>query len=331
MSPAEFQWLRPVWLLGLIPLLFIVVYWFRKRAGYSAWQSTVDEHLRAYVIDGNSAISRRAPLGLFAGWALAVVLLAGPVWEKQDVPVFQAVQAEVILLDLSRSMLADDIAPDRMTRARFKLADLLAQSEGRQVGLIGFAERPYVISPITEDTGTIEAFLPSLTTGIVPVQGSRLDLAIARAVTLLEQTGVNQGHILYIGDQNVEERDIAAAVQARDSGHRLSVLAVGTSAGRPLRDDQGQFLKDDAGRIVVPSVDMPGMQALANNGAGVAVRLTAGQQDLDTLATVRNSIAVEAGNPEEASRENYWVEYSPWMLWVLLFAALCLFRRGVVA
>jgi len=195
MSPAEFQWLRPVWLLGLIPLLFIVVYWFRKRAGYSAWQSTVDEHLRAYVIDGNSAISRRAPLVLFAGWALAVVLLAGPVWEKQDVPVFQAVQAEVILLDLSRSMLADDIAPDRMTRARFKLADLLAQSEGRQVGLIGFAERPYVISPITEDTGTIEAFLPSLTTGIVPVQGSRLDLAIARAVTLLEHWPARSGYI----------------------------------------------------------------------------------------------------------------------------------------
>ncbi|MFK7861120.1 MAG: VWA domain-containing protein [Granulosicoccus sp.] len=325
------QWLRPYWLMGFVPLLFLLVYWLRRGAGKSAWERVVDPQLQPYVIDGISSQTDRSAYYLFAGWALALLLLAGPVWEQREVPVFQAQQAELVLFDLSRSMLSDDIAPDRLTRARFKLSDLLSQSEGRQTGLIGFAERPYVISPLTEDTGTIEAFVPSLSPDIMPVQGSRLDLAIDRAVELLEQAGVSQGHILYIGDQVIGERDLDAASRARALGHRLSVLAVGTSAGKPLRDEQGQFIQSANGGIVVPQVNMALMNNLAVSGAGRAVRLTTDQADLVQLASVREAISVEAGDPLEASRKTYWIEYSPWLVWPLMFGALWLFRRGVVA
>ncbi|MFK7996336.1 MAG: VWA domain-containing protein [Granulosicoccus sp.] len=331
MIESGLQWLRPVWLWGFIPWLFVLGLWLRRRNIKSAWESVVDPQLQPYVIDGIAAESRRSSLALFAGWAVVLTLLAGPVWEQQEVPVFQAQQAEIVLFDLSRSMLSDDLPPNRLTRARFKLTDLLSQSEGRQIGLIGFAERPYVISPLTEDTGTIQAFVPSLSPDIMPVQGSRLDLAIGRAVTLFEQTGVQQGHILYIGDQTVDERDIEAARRARELGHRLSVLAVGTLSGKPLRDEQGQFLQDANGSIVVPQVDMLLMKDLANAGAGRAVRLTTNKADLERLAGVRKAIAVEADDPFEAARKTYWIEYSPWLVWPLMICALWLFRRGVVA
>ena len=331
MSGVEFQWLRPMWLLGLIPLALLAAYWLRRQARQSAWENMVDPHLRAYVIDDASVRKRKGPLALFAGWALGIILLAGPVWEQQEVPVFQAQKAEVILLDLSRSMLADDIAPDRMTRARFKLADLLAASTGRQIGLIGFAERPYVIAPLTEDTATIEAFLPSLNTNIVPAQGSRLDLAIERAVELLQQARVREGHILYIGDQEVDARDLEAAAQVQRQGHRLSVLAVGTTSGRPLRDESGQFLKDANGAIVVPQVSMQDMRALAESGAGIAVRLTTDGRDLALLRSVREDLLIESDSAEEAGSQNYWVEHSAWLVWLLVFTSLLLFRRGVLA
>lgn len=331
MNTVEWEWLRPLWLWGFVPLICIFILWLRSGAGKSAWENVVDPQLQPYVIDGEAATKDYSPLALFAGWALALLLLAGPVWEQQDVPVFQAQQAEMVVFDLSRSMLSDDIAPDRLTRARFKLADLLTQSKGRQIGLIGFAERPYVISPLTEDTGTIEAFLPSLGPDIMPVQGSRLDLAIDRAASLFEQAGVGQGHILFIGDQNVAERDLLAASRAREAGHRVSVLAVGTASGKPLRDAQGQFLQDATGAVVVPQIDMAAMQALARNGGGKAVSLTTGPEDLSQLSAVRDSIAVEAGDPLEATRRAYWVEYSPWGIGLLMFAALWLFRKGVVA
>lgn len=331
MSEADFQWMRPLWLWALVPLTIILVAWLRRGVSGGAWDSMVDPELQPYVIDGEASRGTSWPLALFGGWALAIVLLAGPVWQQQEVPVFQAQQAELILFDLSRSMLSDDIAPNRLTRARFKLADLLAQSEGRQIGLIGFTERPYVISPLTEDTRTISAFLPSLSPDIMPVQGSRLDLAVERAVELFEQAGVRQGHILYVGDQVVGAPDITAADEASKLGHRLSVLAVGTAAGKPLRDDQGQFLTDSDGGIVVPQVRMAAMRDLATAGAGIAVSLTTDSSDINQLAVVRDAMAVEAGDPTQATRKTYWVEYSPWLVWPLMLAGLLLFRRGLIA
>ena len=332
MSGFDLQWLRPLWLWGLVPLLLLFAVWLRHGAhGKSAWERVVDPQLQPYVIDGITSKRTVAPFALFAGWALSLLMLAGPVWEQREVPVFQAQQAEVVLFDLSRSMLSEDVAPNRLTRARFKLSDLLEHSKGRQIGLIGFTERPYVISPLTEDTDTIDAFLPSLSPDIMPVQGSRLDLAIDRAVDLLEQAGVQQGHILLIGDHEVGARDIDAATRAREAGHRLSVLAVGTAAGKPLRDDQGQFIVDASGSIVVPQLNMVSMNDLATAGAGRAVGLSTGSRDLDQLAQVRDAVAVEAGDPMAAAQKTYWIEYSPWLVWPLMGAALCLFRRGVVA
>lgn len=328
---AELHWLRPMWLWGIVPLLLVIVYWLAQRPSSSVWDSVVDPQLRDFVIESDANKSSRSPWLLFLAWALAIVLMAGPVWEQQDVPVFQAQQAEVVLLDLSGSMLTDDVAPSRLARAKFKLSDLLAQSEGIQIGLIGFTERPYVISPLTEDTNTIQAFLPSLTPDIMPVQGSRLDLAIERAVQLLSQAGVNQGHILYIGDQQVADRDVSAVEFAMQQGHRFSVLAVGTPAGKPLRNEGGQFVRDASGAIVVPQLNMPSLQELAQAGGGQAVRLSSDLSDLNRLAVVRDALAIEAGNPEETTRKSYWVEYSPWFVWLLMVLALSLFRRGVIA
>lgn len=332
MNGTELQWLRPEWLWGLLPLsMMLLAYWLRLRKVGSAWEQLVDPQLQKYVIEKDEHKKALGPLGLFLAWAVMLLMMAGPVWQKQEVPVFQAQQAEIILFDLSRSMLSDDVAPDRLTRARFKLADLLAQSQGRQTGLIGFTERPYVISPLTEDAKTIDAFLPSLNPDIMPVQGSRLDLAIERAVDMLAQTGVLQGHIIYIGDEVVGAADLQAAEAARNAGHRLSVIGVGTATGTPLRDVDGRFMRYADGRVVVPQLDMQGLRSLANVGGGEAVSLTTDSDDLDTLNSTRNRIAIEAGDPENATRDNFWVEYMPWLLWPLLLAAVLLFRKGAVA
>lgn len=323
-------WLRPEWLWGLLPLLLMLIIWVRRKVNAGVWESIVDPALQPYVIEGDEQSRSLLPIGLFAAWALALVLLAGPVWTQQEVPVFQAEQSEVLVLDLSRSMRADDVAPDRLTRARFKLLDLLRNSEGRQTGLIAFAERPYVISPLTEDAGTVEAFVPSLEPEVMPVQGSRLDLAINKAVDLLAQAGVAQGHIIVISDAVVNERDKQASSAARDAGHRLSVIAVGTPAGAPLRDSEGQFFQQANGAIIVPQLDFAGMQTLASLGGGLAVRMSAGSEDLATLQSVRRRIAINADENETASEKIYWVEYSPWFLWLLVAAMLVAFRRGVI-
>lgn len=331
MMETSLAWLRPAWLIGFLPLLLMVLFWLRQRKDRSNWDALVDPELQRYVIEQSPPSKRRAPVLLFLAWAFSLILLAGPVWEQQEVPVFQAEQAEVILFDLSRSMRADDVAPDRLTRARFKLTDLLQRSDGRQTGLVAFAERPYVISPLTEDASTVAAFVPSLDPDIIPVQGSRLDLAIFKAVELLDQAGVEQGHILAISDAVVTDRDLLAAKEAKSLGHRLSVLAIGTAAGSPLRDESGQFLQQKNGAIVVPRLDMSGMRNLAAAGAGVAAKMTSNSNDLDAIDSIRQLIAVNDETGESAAEKIYWIEYSPWGVWLLLLLLLGSFRRGIVS
>lgn len=327
---ANLTWLRPDWLWGLVPLIVLCVFWWRRRNAHTAWEAVVDPDLQPYVIEGDQHSRSGGPWVLFFAWGVGFVLLAGPVWQQQEVPVFQAEQAEIVVFDLSQSMRLDDMAPNRLTRARFKLLDLLDRSAGRQTGLIVFAERPYIVSPLTEDARTVAAFVPSLDSDIMPVQGSRLDLAIERSVMLFEQSSVTQGHIIAITDSNVLARDLAAARAARAAGHRLSVLAVGTATGSPLRDEQGQFVRRADGSVVVPMIDMPQMQNLAAVGGGLAVWLTTNSDDLNILDGVRDAIAIGNDTGEAAMQQFYWVEYAPWCLWILVPTLLYAFRRGVL-
>lgn len=332
MDTGALHWLRPAWLWALLPLaLLFLVYWFRSRKTASAWTSVVDPELQPFVFDGESSQLSLLPLILFAAWALIVLMMAGPVWQKQQMPVYQAQQSEVILFDLSASMLSDDIAPDRLSRARFKLVDLIERSQGRQSALLVFTERPYIVSPLTEDAQTLMAFVPRLHPEIMPVQGSRLDLAIESATELLQQSGVSSGHILYIGDASIVDADILAARAARDAGYRLSVLAVGTQTGTPLIDEQGRFIRDQDGRVVVPQLNMQALGELASAGDGTAVRLTTDDSDLLALDVVRDAISIQSSEDDSDKRHDYWVEYTPWLLWPLLISALMLFRKGAVA
>lgn len=331
MMDAALQWMRPEWLWGFVPLLVIIVFWFRLRSNNGGWESFVDPALQPYVIEAQPGSRHRAPILLFAAWALALLMLAGPVWQQREVPVFEAEKAEVIVFDLSLSMRADDVKPDRLTRARFKLIDLLQRSEGMQSGLIAFAQRPYVISPLTDDANTIEAFVPSLEPEIMPAQGSRPDLAIEQAVQLLQQASVGSGHILLITDATASQRDLDAAANARAEGHRVSVLAVGTAAGAPLRAEDGQFLKYSDGAIVVPQLDIDSLNRLSGAGGGKAVSLTTSSKDLDDLDSLRLSSGITPQDEDMAALKVYWVEYSPWLLWPLLGVLLVAFRRGVIA
>ncbi len=330
MTDVGLFWLRPWWLLAMLPLVLLAIHWWRKASVNSDWTRYVDVALQPYVIESGTGSSARTPWILFLAWTLAVVILAGPVWEKTEVPVFEARPAVVALFDLSPSMRLDDVKPDRLSRARFKLEDFLDQSKDMQVGLIAFSERPYVISPLTDDITTVSAFLPSLNPEIMPVQGSRVDLAILRAVELLDQATVLNGSIFLITDSRVGQRDIDAAVQARSRGHRVSVLAVGTESGAPLRGPNGQFIKSRSGAVVVPQLDLEQLKSLTDAGGGITIEMTPGRRDIDTILEIalRARIDLEqnsSGDPVV----HYWVERSPWLLPLLLIASLMLFRRGV--
>jgi len=344
-SESLFHFLRPAWLWGYLPLTLAAIVWWRQQAAASAWRVVVDAELAPHMLEDGAAHRRRDALLLFLGWALALLILAGPVRERQSVEVFEARRAQVVLFDLSRSMLADDVAPSRLARARFKLADLIKRSGGVRTGLVGFAERPYAISPLTDDAATLEAFVSSLDPEIMPAQGSRVDLALTFGGELLAQAGVDSGHVILFSDADVTARDAEAARALREQGHVVSVLAVGTPAGAPLRGADGKFLRDRNGGIVVAQLDRDGLADLAGTGGGVMVALSSTMDDIDSLLAVQTRLSSEmpgsgggsgggtgddsVGGPD-APRALHWVERAPLLIPLLALLALGFFRRGVV-
>lgn len=327
----ELHWLRPWWLLALVPLGLMLWQLVRHWQTSNDWERIVDPVLAPYVLETAGAGVRRWPLYVLAVvWLLTVLILSGPTWEKLEMPVYAGQDAQVLVLDLSRSMDVDDLKPSRLSRAKFKVADLLERGRGMQVGLIVFSEVPYVVSPLTDDVDTLAAFLPALTTSVVPVQGGRPGPAIERAQSLLQQAGVSAGTVILLTDSDTDDAAAIAAQNLRNAGYRLSVLGVGTENAEPIRGEDGNFLQDDSGKIVLPRLEREALRQLASIGGGVYADIQSTSADLDLIdASVDRSGEIRDTEAEQRESAN-WIEYAPWLLPLVLLMMLFMFRRGVL-
>jgi len=329
----SFHFLRPAWFLALIPLVVVLAMVWRRRAAGRSWQAVVDPQLLPHLLmDGGKRHSAWVMAAVAVGAVLAVTALAGPVWSKLQQPVFRRESALVVLLDLSRSMDAADLQPSRLQMAKFKLRDILARRKEGDTALVVYAVDPFVVTPLTNDVDTIDRQLSSLTTELMPAQGSRASRAIAKAQALLQQSGAVHGDVLLITDgvdNDVADQLHAAVKKLVAAGYRLSVVGVGTAAGAPIPLADGGFFKDAGGAIVLPKLDEPPLARLAADGHGIYRRLAA--DDSDTDALIRS---FDSGWPSRHSQQvagmksDQWREAGPWLLIPLVFLAALAFRRG---
>ena len=325
----SFHFLQPDWLYMLIPLVVILLLLKPNAGSKDPWQKIIDKDLLPWLkVNKTGSGSRLLPIWLLStGWLITILALANPVWEKLSQPVFQTDQAKVIVLDLSLSMNSTDLKPARIDRARFKINDILAKQEEGVIGLVVFAGDAFVVSPLTRDGETISALLPALTPDIMPVQGSRADLGLLKAVELLKQAGRLRGEVLLLADSYTDERTIKAASDLRKQGVITSVLGFGTEQGAPLPTARGDFVRNKAGEVVTTRLDVSAMKQLASAGGGEYVDLAAGDGDVERLlnarvASTRNRLT------DELDQSTRWKENGPWLVLLLLpFAALA-FRRG---
>jgi len=327
--PENFHFLQPQWFYLLLPLAAVLWLLLRQRSGTNdSWNKIIDKNLLAWLRISRAGSSNRLPLWLLsAGWSVAVVALANPVWEKLPQPVFQTDQARVIVLDLSRSMNSSDLKPSRIERARFKVSDILKQQQEGVIGLVVFAGDAFVVSPLTRDADTISAMLPALKPGIMPVQGSRADLGLLKAAELLQQAGRLRGEILLLADSYTDQRTIEAAEKLRKQGIITSVLGMGTEQGAPLPTGQGGFFTNNDGDVITTRLDIPAMKKLARAGGGHYASLSANDTDITRLmeTRVKGSRSRAENDTFETAR---WKETGPWLVILLLPLAALAFRRG---
>lgn len=322
--PVHF--LRPAWLLAMPLAVLLPLAWRHWRRPSGDWARVCDPHLLRWLSVGEMG-RKPGRLGLLAAISvllIASLALAGPSWQRLPDSSYSARDARVLVLDLSLSMLAEDLKPNRLTRVRFRLADLLRETEEGQVGLVAYAGDAYVVSPLTRDTNTIANMLPALRPDVMPVAGSRAERALELAAQLLERSGLGRGEILLVTD-DVDDAAIDVAARLSRDGIVTSVLAVGTPEGAPIPSGSG-FVSDAQGNVVIARLGRERLERLAAAGQG---RLTVLGPDNRATQPWQAGSGAEFGLRDDSLGER-WKDAGPWLVLLLLPLVALGFRRGVL-
>lgn len=319
---------RPVWLL-LLPLCAWLLWrlWHRKRR-LGRWQALLPPAFQPWLLSGGRGRQDRRPwLLLGLAWLLALLALLGPGWERLEQPAQRRGDPLVAILELTPAMLAEDLAPNRLEVARRKLLDLLAARGEAQTAIVVYAGSAHVLVPLSNDLATAQNLLAALTPSLMPEPGQRADLAVQRALALLDQGANGQGRLLLLTDVlgPVEESGIRTALAGRDNP--LLVLGVGTPAGAPVRQEDGGFLRDAAGGIFLPRLQSEQLAAFAADLDGGYSTLRLDDGDLASLGL----LGAGSGDREHAGSLQSmasWADQGHWLLLPLLLLAACAGRRG---
>ncbi|HEU0277317.1 MAG TPA: tetratricopeptide repeat protein [Rhodanobacteraceae bacterium] len=317
-GPLHF--LRPWWWLALLPLPLALVA-LTRGGGRGALARLADAALLPYLLHGHHGSRRTRLVMLALAWLLAVAALAGPAWQRVEVPVYQNGAARVIALSLSTDMLATDVPPDRMLRARLAVEDLLDGAGDARTALVAYAGAAFTVAPLTDDRRTVLNLLRDLSPDVMPVPGNDAAAGIGKSVQLLQGAGVREGQIVVVTD-TAGAPAVAAARAARKAGYRVDVLGVGTVSGAPVPLATGGFAEQN-GAVVLARRDDAALRAVAAAGGGSYAALP--------VAGATNTFAVPTARAVRADRgaaSAVWRDGGVWLLPVLLVLAALAFRRG---
>lgn len=302
---TEFHFLRPLWLWALLPALGIAINLMQRRTAVSIWSKVCDAHLLQPLLIYHGSVQRLAAvLGVFGSLVCMIVALAGPTWSKIAVPTYQHLNPHLILLDLSSNMMTTDLSPNRLTRAKFKIHDLLSLPGAGQFGLMVYSNEPFVVSPLTDDAQTIDILLSALTPSILPVDGNRLEQALLESKTIFTDIGLKFGDILVLSGQIPSAAAVDAAQKLGQAGYSVSVM--------PL-------VADKSARVL--------FAPLAKAGHGLVLTFTDSNADIQRWLALRNkpSHRYQVNQQDDIP---IWRDQGRWFLLAGLLLLLPLYRRG---
>ena len=321
------HWFRPEWL-AVLPLLGWLLWklWHRqKRAG--RWQMILPVAFQRVLLSGGNGRDSKLPwivLGL--GWLLAALALMGPSWQRVEQATQKPADPLVVMLELTPEMLATDSSPTRLEQARRKVYDLLQNRSDAQTAVIVYAGSAHTLVPLSDDLATSRNLLEALKPSIMPQPGHRADLAVGKALQLLDQGALGQGRLLLIGSSlSAQEREGIRSRLGSDAPPLL-MLGIGTRDGAPVVDENGQLLKDDQGAILLPRLDSPDLRSFLLDIGGRYRQARLDDNDLRGLGLLDGALHLRADG--QTQRLDTWADQGYWLLLPLLLLAACAGRRG---
>lgn len=266
-----FEMLRPADALYLIsaPLAFVIgvaALVARRRAR----RAFVDARHDSKFLPGFSANRARARVVLVSGAFLFLALsLLGPVRGFTWVDTRSKTLDLVVCIDTSRSMLVEDMKPNRLSRAKREVVALLDHLKGDRIALVGFSGDVRDVAPLTRDRQTLRFFLESMSPSDNQLGGTDIGGALERALEIFDgRTGASEAIILLTDGEDLEDRGLEVAALAKQRGIRVFVVGMGTLGGGKIPDGRGAFIRDDIGEEVVSSLAGVTLENLAEQTGG---------------------------------------------------------------
>jgi Ca-activated chloride channel family protein len=298
----DFHLLRPWWLLAYLPWIAMIL-WRHPPKLAVAWEGVCDAHLLPHLLQQKTGKRFNwAWVLLLASLFFMILSCTGPAFIKLASPTYKAIQPKVLLLDMSSSMQEADLSPNRLSRAKFVIQDLLNQKETGQWGLSAFTGEPFVVSPLTDDGKTINALLPMLTADIMPVDGQQLDSALQEAQSIMKAAGDFRGQILVFTADVPSNQALSMAKDLANQGIQVSIMPM--IAQEPLN---------------------PLFQGFAEAGKGEVISYRANKGQLQGWLQLADKQAFSADKNDEIP---LWRDEGRWFLIPALLCLLALFQRG---
>jgi Ca-activated chloride channel homolog len=315
--------LRPQWFWAFIPVALIALFFLLSQQRQSKWKQSFAKHLLPYLtIKGSNKQFILPKFLLLVLLSLMIISATGPTWEQIERPGNKTEAVLVVLLDLSRSMLAEDIQPNRIERAKLKIKDLFNSAPNVKTALIAFAGTAHTVVPFSKDYRTVSRQMEALTPSIMPIQGSNISEALDLADTLLSKI-VAPSTILLVTD-NIQLETIDRLNRTASKTH-VEIMAIGTPNGATIPSGRG-VLKDKSGNTIIPRLDIVALNSIGQIENVNIVTITLDDSDVNILANhIRRNLEFII-DPENAEEE--WKDTGYWLLFPITFICLFWFRRG---
>lgn len=302
------HFIRPYWLWMLVPAMIYlawVIYSARQR---NPWQAVCDPHLLSALIMQSPRRSKRALYAsLFIFYLVSIFALAGPAWNKANLPVYRDVSSMMLVLDLSPNMNEYDLKPDRLTRAKYKIRDLINAAQNTQMGLVAFTEEAFTASPLSQDANTLSALIDELNPGMMPVAGSDSGAGLTEGFELLKRAGAANGNILLITASNPTANSWTAAKNIAQAHGHVNVLAV-------------------MDRNAANQNTISNLEQLAKTGNGTFYLFSADSSDIQQIINAAGSKQIISN--EKAENAILWLDAGPWFCLLLIPVVLLVLREN---
>ncbi len=309
---------QPLWLLAglLVAASAAFFFWKMEKGRQAQMERFASAHLLGRLTRNISPTRRRLKKWL---WLLALcccfLALARPQYGFRMVEVKRRGIDILFALDTSKSMLTEDIRPNRLERAKLAIMDFVGRLDGDRVGLLPFAGSAFLMCPLTIDYSAFDSSLTAINSAIIPRGGTDIAQAIAQAESSLGDNANHKILIVLTDGENLEGDALVAATKASEKGMTIFTVGVGTTEGEliPLAaGGPGSFVKDESGKLVTSRLDEKGLTAIASAAGGLYVPLGAHGEGLERLYQEKLSRIPKKELAEKQHKEP--LERSSWPL-----------------